>query len=138
MLVLVIISLLVGAGGCSKKEEAPPNVLNVETAVVKTMDITRYSSYSGKLKGSHEEVVMPKLARRVAAVYVIEGQAVQQGQVIASLDRSKLDAAVQQAEAAVASAKAAQAANEVQRQTALSNYERLKELQLDQVLDRLT
>ncbi|NPV92174.1 MAG: efflux RND transporter periplasmic adaptor subunit [Firmicutes bacterium] len=129
MLGLVIISLLIGAGGCSKKQqEAPPNVLNVETAVVKTMDITRYSSYSGKLKGSREEAVMPKVARRVTAVYVIEGQAVRQGEVIISLDRSKLDASVQQAEAALASTRAAAAANEVQRQTALSNYERAQGL----------
>ena len=129
MVMLVIMSLLIGVGGCSKKsQEEAQSVINVETAVVKTMDITRYSSYSGKVKGSQEEEVMPKLSRRVAAVYVIEGQTVRQGQVIVSLDRSKLDAAVQQAEAAVASAKAAQAANEVQRQTALSNYERTQEL----------
>jgi RND family efflux transporter MFP subunit len=59
---------------------------------------------------------------------VTEGQAVQPGQVLVSLDRSKFDAAVQQAEAAVASARAAQTANNIQRQTALNNYNRLKEL----------
>lgn len=129
MVALVIMSVLVIVSGCGKKaQEEVQDVFNVETAVVKTMDITRYSSYPGKVKGSHEEEVMPKLSRRVTSVYVTEGQAVRQGQVIVSLDRSKLDAAIQQAEAAVASARAAQAANEVQRQTALSNYNRVKEL----------
>lgn len=129
MAVLVIMSLLMGISGCGEKnQEEAPNVINVETAVVKTMDITRYSSYSGKAKGNLEEEVMPKLSRRVTAVYVTEGQAVRQGQVIVRLDPSKLDVAVQQAEAAVASALAAQAANEVQRQSALSNYERMQEL----------
>ncbi len=127
--VLVIISLFMVVSGCSKKApEEVPDVFRVETAVAKTMDITRYSSYSGRVQGSNEEAVMPKLSRRVTAVYVTEGQTVKQGQVIISLDRSKLDAAVQQAEAAVASARATQAANEVQRQTALSNYNRSQEL----------
>jgi len=129
MIVLVIMSLLMGVSGCgTETQEEAPNVINVETAEVKTMDITRYSSYSGKVKGSLEEAVMPSLSRRVVSVYVTEGQAVRQGQVIVRLDPSKLDVAVQQAEAAVASALAAQAANEVQRQTALSNYERVQEL----------
>jgi len=129
MFVLVIISLLIGTSGCGEKpQEEAQNVINVETAVVKTMDITRYSSYSGKVKGNLEEEVIPKLSRRVTEVYVTEGQAVRQGQVIIRLDPSKLDVAVQQAKAALASAQAAQAANEVQRQTALSNYERIQEL----------
>lgn len=129
MVLLVIISLLIGISGCGKKtQEEAPNAINVETAVVNTMDITRYSSYSGKVKGSHEVEVMPKLSGRVTAVYVSEGQAVRQGQVIVNLDSSKLDVAVQQANAALASARSAQAANEVQRQTALSNYERVQEL----------
>ena len=128
---LVIMSLLVVVSGCGKKaeiEEVGKNVINVESTIVKTMDITRYSSYSGKVKGSREEEVMPKLSSRVTAVHVTEGQSVRQGQVIVSLDRNKLDAFVRQAEAAVATAQASQAANEVQRQTALSNYQRLQEL----------
>lgn len=126
---LAIILLLISISGCGKKtQEEAPNIINVETAVVKTMDITRYSSYSGKVKGSLEVEVMPILSRRVTEVYVAEGQTVRQGQVIVRLDSSKLDIAVQQAEAALASALAAQEANEVQRQTALSNYERTQEL----------
>jgi RND family efflux transporter MFP subunit len=129
MVVLVIMLLLIVVSGCGKKkEEAAQDVINVETAVVKVMDITKYAGYSGRVKGSNEEAVIPKLAHRVTAVYVTEGQSVRQGQVIASLDSSKLDTAVQQAEAALASARAALAANEVQRQTALNNYNRMIEL----------
>lgn len=127
MLGLLTISLLLS--GCGKKaQEEVQNVFKVETAVVKTMDITRYSSYSGRVKGINEEAVLPKLSSRVTAVYAAEGQAVQKGQVIVSLDSSKQAAAVEQAEAAVASARAGQAANEIQRQTALNNYNRMKEL----------
>lgn len=129
MVALLVMSLLVLAGGCGQKaQEEAPDVFNVETAAVKVMDITRYSSYAGKVKGSREEAVMPKLARRVAAVHVTEGQAIRRGQLLVSLERDKLDAAVQQAEAGLLYARAALAANEVQRQTALSNYERQKVL----------
>ncbi len=129
MVVLVIMLLLIVASGCGKKkEEAAQDAINVETAVVKNMDITKYAGYSGRVIGSNEEAVIPKLSGRVTAVYVTEGQPVRQGQVIVSLDSSKLDTAVQQAEAAAASARAALAANEVQRQTALTNYNRMLEL----------
>ncbi|MEN6460366.1 MAG: efflux RND transporter periplasmic adaptor subunit [Syntrophomonas sp.] len=130
MVALIIMSLLMVVSGCGKKakSEAGQDVINVNTAVVKEMNIIKYSSYTGRVKGSNEEAVMPKQALRVTAVHVTEGQTVHQGQVIASLDRSKLDAAVGQAQAGVASARAAEAANEVQRQTALSNYNRTKEL----------
>ena len=129
VVVLVLMVVLMGISGCGKKDqEVEKDVINVETAVVKVMDITKDAGYSGRVKGSNEEAVLPKLARRVTAVYVTAGQTVQQGQVIVSLDSSKLDAAVQQAEAGVASARAAQAANEVQRQSALTNLNRTKEL----------
>lgn len=128
---VVILLLLFAVSGCGQKEaavEAGQTVINVETAVVKTMDITRYSSYSGQVKGSQEEAVLPKISGRVTAVPVSVGQSVRKGQVIVSLDRSKLEAMVRQAEAAVASAEAGVAANEVQRQNALTNYERTQEL----------
>ncbi|PKM77578.1 MAG: hypothetical protein CVU90_06940 [Firmicutes bacterium HGW-Firmicutes-15] len=129
MVMLVIMSLFMVVSGCGKKtQEVVQDVFNVETAVVKTIDITKYSSYSGRVKGSNEEAVLPKLSSRVTAIHVTAGQTVREGQVIVSLDRTRQDAAVQQAEAAVASARAGQAGNEVQRQTALSNYNRQKEL----------
>jgi RND family efflux transporter MFP subunit len=129
VVLLVIMSIIIVVSGCGKaKEQAVADAITVETADVQIMDITKYAGYSGRVKGSSEEEVMPKLARRVTAVHVTEGQAVQQGQVLVSLDSSMLDTAVQQAEAGVASARAAQAANEVQRQTALANYDRMQEL----------
>jgi RND family efflux transporter MFP subunit len=141
VVLLVMMTIIIGLSGCGKaKEQEAADAITVETADVMIMDITKYAGYSGRVKGSSEEEVMPKLARRVTAVYVTEGQAVQQGQVLVSLDSSMLDTAVLQAEAAVASARAAQAANEVQRQTALANYNRMLELHnvsavSDQVLE---
>lgn len=128
--VLVIVFLHLGLSGCGNKteQEVVPDAITVDTTVVEHMDITKYTGYMGTIKGSNEVAVMPNLPHRVTAVYVTEGQAVQQGQVILSLDRSKLDAAVRQAEAAVASARAAQAANDVQKQTALENYNRMQQL----------
>lgn len=128
--VLLIMSLLMVVSGCGKEKTkvGQDNVITVNTAVVKKMDITKYSTYTGRVKGSSEEAVMPTQSLRVTAVHVTEGQVVHQGQVLVSLDSSKLNVGVQQAEAGVASARAAQAANEVQRQTALSNYNRTKAL----------
>ncbi len=124
MLLLIIV-----VSGCGKKEEeAVQDPINVETAVAKIMDITKFAEYPGRVKGGNEEAVMPKLSGRVTAVHVIEGQSVRQGQVLASLDSGKLNAAVQQAEAGLATARAALAANEVQRQAALTNYNRMAEL----------
>ena len=129
LLVFMFVIMVVSGCGKDKEQEAGlADAITVETAEVKIMDITKYAGYSGRVKGSSEEEVMPKLARRVTAVYVTEGQAVQQGQILVSLDSSMLDTAVQQAEAGVASARAAQAANEVQRQIAQANYNRMLEL----------
>ncbi|MDD4802560.1 MAG: efflux RND transporter periplasmic adaptor subunit [Syntrophomonas sp.] len=126
---LIIMSLFIFVNGCGKEEQkVEESVFTVETAVVNNMDILKYSSYTGRVKGSHEEAIMPQQSRRVTAVHVQEGQPVRKGQVIVSLDRSKMEAAVQQAEAGVASAQAALAANEIQRQTALNNYNRMIEL----------
>ncbi|MDR1070868.1 MAG: efflux RND transporter periplasmic adaptor subunit [Gracilibacteraceae bacterium] len=128
---LAVISFLAALtlSGCSQEsQEEAPNVINVETAVVQTMDITKYSSYSGQAAGSVEESVMPKMSGRVVAVEVTEGQAVREGQVIMRIDSGKVELSVRQAEAALTSAQAALAANEVRRRTALANYERLEEL----------
>ncbi len=128
--VLVIVFLHLGLSGCGNKteQETVPDAITVDTAVVEHMDITKYTGYIGTIKGSNEVAVIPSLPHRVTAVHVTEGQAVRQGQVILSLDSSKLDAAVRQAEAALASARAAQAANDVQKQTALENYNRMQQL----------
>lgn len=142
MIVLVIMLLLIiVVSGCgNKEEEQAQDAINVETAVAEIMDITKFAGYSGRVKGSNEEAVIPKTAGRVTAVHVTEGQSVRQGQVLVSLDSSKLSTAVQQAEAGVATARAALAANEVQRQAALDNYNRMLELHnasavSDQALD---
>jgi RND family efflux transporter MFP subunit len=126
---LAAMLLLVGLSGCSQESQAEePDAINVETAVVTTMDITKYSSYSGKVEGSLEESVMPRMSGRVTSIEVSEGQIVQEGQIIMYIDSGKIETSVRQAEAAVASARAASDANEVRRQTAKANCDRLQEL----------
>jgi RND family efflux transporter MFP subunit len=120
---------LFSVSGCSKaQQDAQPATIKVDTAVVKKMDITKYTGYVGSVKASNEQVIMASLPKRVTAVYVTAGQKVEKGQILVLLDSSKIAEAVQQAEAGLATAEAALEANKVQRQMALNNYNRYQEL----------
>jgi RND family efflux transporter MFP subunit len=124
-----VMALLLSLGACGQEsQEEAPNTISVETAPVEVMDITKYSSYSGRVEGSLEENVMPKMAGRVILIEVSEGQTVTEGQTLMFIDSENAETAVRQAEAAAASARAAGTANELRRLTALDNYERLQEL----------
>ncbi len=129
VIILMAFSLFI-IGGCGKEDQSAvqESAIKVDTAIVKNMDIEKYSSYSGRVKGSQEEAVLAKVSRRVTAIHVSEGQAVKQGQLLISLDSANADISVQQAQAALAAAKAGATANEIQRQAALNNYNRMKEL----------
>ncbi|MDR7487786.1 MAG: biotin/lipoyl-binding protein, partial [Armatimonadota bacterium] len=67
-------------------------------------DPTRLEA-SGTIEVAHVDVA-PKVAGRVAALHVREGDQVAAGQVVAELEREELEAQVRQAEASLAAARA--------------------------------
>ncbi len=129
LVVLLSFSVL-ATGGCGSRNQAveKESSIKVDTALIKKMNISQNTSYSGVIKGSSEEAVMAKESRRIAAVHVKEGQSVHRGQVLISLDRGTSDISVQQAQATLAAAQAAAASNQVQLQAAQRTLKRAQEM----------
>ncbi len=127
LLVMLISALLLS--GCGNKEETvKESELTVKAAAAKTQYIAKTSEYSGIIRGVNEVNVMAKVAARVTAINVKPGDSVKQGQILLTLDSTDYEASIRQAEAAVAMAEAGQKANDVQKATALANYERTLQL----------
>ncbi len=128
-ILILMLLMITMAAGCNKSEpQAAATVINVESAVARTASISQYTNYSGRVKGSHEVSVMPKVASRVTKVYVEAGQQVSQGQILMSLDKTDLEVEIKQKEAALASARASQASNQISLQSAQRSYKRAQEL----------
>lgn len=128
---IVVIFLAFGLllSGCGKeKETVKESELTVLTAEAQVKSIAKTQEYSGTIRGINEVNVMAKVPARVTAILVEPGDYVTQGQTILTLDSSDYEAGIRQAEAAVAMAEAGQRANEVQKQTALANYNRMLKL----------
>ena len=81
-------------------------VVPVEVAPVRTQTLVTTVSAGGTVEAVEEVVVTTKLAGRVAAVPVKEGDAVYAGQVLVRLEADEMLAQVQQAEANVRAAQA--------------------------------
>lgn len=125
LMLAILLMLTLGLSGCGQEEEAvQESELTVKTATARVQPIAKTSQYSGSIRGINEVYVIPKAAARVTAINVKPGDYVQAGQVLIVLDRSDYEAAVRQAEAAVAMAEAGQKANDAQKATAQANYER--------------
>jgi len=129
LLLVTVLVLSLIAAGCGKKEEVVEETeITVDIAKAEKRDIAKSASYSGIVRGENEVYIMPKVMARVTAIYVKPGDQVREGQTLLVLDSSDYEAAVKQAEAALAQAEAAKRANDVQKETALANYERMKKL----------
>lgn len=86
--------------------QSPPAV-RVETMTVQPSESAQAIEVTGTVKASLTADLAPKVMSKVAAVYVKEGDPVRAGQTLVRLESADLAAQVRQAEAAVASAKAA-------------------------------
>ncbi|MDR3289479.1 MAG: efflux RND transporter periplasmic adaptor subunit [Peptococcaceae bacterium] len=131
---IVLSGLLIGAAlwglnGCGATDTTTAETsVNIETAAAEIKTIDKYVTYTGRVKGSNEVSVLPKIASRVTAVYVQAGQSVGAGQTIASLDSSDLEVSMAQARASLAAAQASKAANDIKIEAAERNYARLQSL----------
>lgn len=99
--------------GCGREKEsggaeiARPRVGNVSTLRVQRSVRDEFMEVTGTVKGTVRADIAPKIMSKVSQVLVREGDHVRKGQVLIRLESHDLAAQVQQAEAAVAAAKAA-------------------------------
>lgn len=119
----VLIVALLGVSGCDKEEvgKEADNRLTVETALVKQESIRKEVTYSGTLKGADEVMLYPKVAARVVAIHLHEGDRVAKGQAIISLDTSDYETQLAVAEATLTQAESAY-------ENARANVERIRML----------
>lgn len=134
-LVLMLVSSLVAAGcsGSSTTAEAAPDTSIapvVDVAVVKavTDDVEASLEISGTLTPRSRVAVKPKLPGTLEQILVDIGDAVREGQTIATLDRREIDAQADAAEAAVGVAKAALDTAEAALANAVLELDRAKNL----------
>lgn len=129
---IVLLALLLGLtalSGCGKTEEVSEEPeLSVNVVKAATRDLAQAVTYTGLVRGQREVYITPKVPARVTGIHVSPGDSVRQGQVLLTLDNTDFIAAIKQAEAAVAMAEANKQSNDLQREIARKNYERMQEL----------
>ncbi|MCD8050342.1 MAG: efflux RND transporter periplasmic adaptor subunit [Clostridiales bacterium] len=93
-----------------------------ETAELR--DITTYNSFVGNVEADTERSVLAKASAEVLEVLVEEGDTVEEGDVLATLDTSDIEYSIAQKEAALSST---QTTNEYNIKDAQTNYDNAKE-----------
>lgn len=104
-LVAVVGTLLTGCAKGGQQQKGPPP-LAVDVGKAARQDIATYLSLDGQIAPLQESILSLPQSGTVVAVYVTEGQRVSQGEVLAKLDDSTLQAQLSSAVAAVAQAEA--------------------------------
>jgi HlyD family secretion protein len=94
--------------GCSQKPATAPAALatSVQVAPSKQTDLRQALTYTGDVKPVSQIDVLPKGSGRITALSVAVGSKVQAGDVIAQLEHTTLDLALQQAQAQLLTAQA--------------------------------
>lgn len=98
-------SLLTSCGGQQQQQQAGAPEIAVMT--VGDTNTTLQQSYPATLRGKTDIDIRPQVTGFITKVHVDEGQQVHKGQVLFTLDRVQFQAAVDQAQAQVATAKTA-------------------------------
>jgi HlyD family secretion protein len=103
-----------GSGGAEETAQAPQGTAvqaektaqSVEVVPVVAGGIAEVLSYSGNLQAKDTVTVVPRVSGEIVELLVDVGDEVQKGDVLARLDSGTLESQVEQAEAAMAAAKA--------------------------------
>ncbi len=103
---LIILSLILAAVSCSKKEAKvkPPPGVNV--ALVTQKDVPLYLTAPGHITAFNSVSLQAQVDGTVTGVYYEEGQEVNAGELLVTIDERTYEAAVQSGEAEVASSMA--------------------------------
>jgi len=123
---------------CRSGNEAPPAAppADVETQVVSESAAAYYVSYPGTVTALNEVTLMPQVAGYVTGIHFKDGQHVEKGQLLYSIDPQSFEATVNQAQANVAVAKAnlGKAQQDADRYTALDKKDAIAKQVLDHAL----
>lgn len=107
---------VVSCGGKNENQGAMQAAPEVAVMTVQPGDITFESSFPATIKGKTDVAIRPQVTGFITKVHVDEGQHVRKGQTLFTLDQVQFQAAVDQAEANVASARSAVSTAEITEQ----------------------
>lgn len=114
--VALIATALSSCGGKSQTQGTGQTAPEVAVMTVQPGDITFESSFPATIKGKTDIAIRPQVTGFITKVHVDEGQHVRKGQTLFTLDQVQFQAAVDQAEANVASARSAVSTAEITEQ----------------------
>ncbi|NLY79819.1 MAG: efflux RND transporter periplasmic adaptor subunit [Lysinibacillus sp.] len=103
---LMAIILLVGCSGTEETEEVPETEVPVKVAKVTFGALTDNNELSGTILPENEVAILPKAAGEITAIYVKKGDKVKKGDILAKLDDTAENNAVEQQQNALQQAQA--------------------------------
>jgi HlyD family secretion protein len=93
MLIALAIAVCLSAISCSKGEKEEATEVSVQAAPAATADISRVVNTEGIIFPVAQSAITPKINAPVKKFYVVRGQKVRQGQLLATLENRDLSAA---------------------------------------------
>lgn len=121
---LVLLSLCLAMSSCSKKADQKGFVMPaspVHTAEVVVRDVPLYFEAMGTIKASQSAEIKPQVTGMITCVHFLEGQWVQKGDLLYTIDEAPFAVRVEEAEAVLAQ-------NEAQLKNAKSKLNRYRSL----------
>jgi membrane fusion protein (multidrug efflux system) len=128
-----VVLISCGEGESSQQQGPAQQALSVGAYTVKKQDVTGTDTYPGTVVPLNEVALRPQVSGYITNIYVEDGQQVTKGQKLYEIDRSKYQAAYQQAQANLQSARAnlQRVQKDVERYERLSEQEAIAQQQLD-------
>jgi membrane fusion protein (multidrug efflux system) len=134
---LGLVSALVYSS-CGSKKDAPPAAppANVDVEVVSESSASYYMTFPGTITALNEVELKPQVSGYIVGIHFKDGQHVEKGQLLYSMDQQSYEAGVNQSQANVAVAKANlnKAQKDADRYTALDKKDAIAKQVLDHAL----
>jgi membrane fusion protein, multidrug efflux system len=128
--------ILVATIACSKKEPPPPPPPEVQVAEVTQKDVPIYVELVGATLGSQDVEIRARVEGYLVSTHFTEGSSVRKGQLLYRIDPQPFDAALAEATADLATARARlqKTNNDVTRLTPLAKDQAVSQQELDNAL----
>jgi HlyD family secretion protein len=123
--ILIVVVVAIAASIAQKKREKPIQV-TTEQAVRKT--ITELVTATGKIQPEVEVKISPEVSGEIIHLPVVEGQNVEQGDLLLRIKPDSYQAQLEQQEAAASAARSASVRNRAELARAEADYERARSL----------